>query len=116
MVKNGTETKCSQELDNHWTECGQNLDKRQNMDRNWRSDIGNQHQIFLCSHKYPFLNRSMQVFSIWIFGRIWCSIWLAVDVWTCTASILHLVVIRDAIQLSFNKLFNTIFNRVQDTL
>ncbi len=35
----------------------------------------------------------MQVFSIWVFGRIWCSIWLAVDVWTCTASILHLVVI-----------------------
>ena len=35
----------------------------------------------------------IQVFSIWIFGRIWCSIWLAVDVWTCTASILHLVVI-----------------------
>ena len=35
----------------------------------------------------------VQVFSIWIFGRIWCSIWLAVDVWTCTASILHLVVI-----------------------
>lgn len=33
------------------------------------------------------------MFSIWIFGRIWCSIWLAVDVWTCTASILHLVVI-----------------------
>ena len=34
-----------------------------------------------------------EVFSIWLFGRIWCSIWLAVDVWTCTASILHLVVI-----------------------
>ncbi len=24
---------------------------------------------------------------------MWCAIWLAVDVWTCTASILHLVVI-----------------------
>ena len=24
---------------------------------------------------------------------MWCSIWLAVDVWVCTASILHLVVI-----------------------
>ncbi len=35
----------------------------------------------------------MQVFGLWIFGDIWCAIWLAVDVWTCTASILHLVVI-----------------------
>jgi octopamine receptor len=34
-----------------------------------------------------------EVFSIWIFGPVWCSIWLAVDVWMCTASILHLVVI-----------------------
>ena len=25
--------------------------------------------------------------------QVWCSIWLAVDVWVCTASILHLVVI-----------------------
>ena len=56
MVKNGTKTKCSQELDNHWTECGQNLDKRQNMDRNWRSDIGNQHHNFKWKyiHKNPF--------------------------------------------------------------
>ena len=34
-----------------------------------------------------------EIFTIWIFGKIWCSIWLAVDVWMCTASILHLVVI-----------------------
>ena len=34
-----------------------------------------------------------EIFSIWIFGKVWCSIWLAVDVWMCTASILHLVVI-----------------------
>lgn len=34
-----------------------------------------------------------EVFSLWIFGSIWCDIWLAVDVWMCTASILHLVVI-----------------------
>jgi hypothetical protein len=32
-----------------------------------------------------------EVFSLWLFGSIWCSIWLAVDVWMCTASILHLV-------------------------
>jgi hypothetical protein len=36
---------------------------------------------------------SYEVFGLWIFGDVWCSIWLAVDVWTCTASILHLVVI-----------------------
>ncbi len=36
---------------------------------------------------------SFQVFGLWLFGDIWCSIWLAIDVWTCTASILHLVVI-----------------------
>ena len=34
-----------------------------------------------------------EVFEMWLFGKIWCSIWLAVDVWLCTASILHLVVI-----------------------
>ena len=34
-----------------------------------------------------------EVFDLWLFGSIWCSIWLAVDVWMCTASILHLVVI-----------------------
>ena len=34
-----------------------------------------------------------EIFSIWIFGKIWCSMWLAVDVWMCTASILHLVII-----------------------
>ncbi|CAB4058873.1 Oamb [Lepeophtheirus salmonis] len=34
-----------------------------------------------------------EVFHIWIFGVHWCAIWLAVDVWMCTASILHLVVI-----------------------
>jgi octopamine receptor len=34
-----------------------------------------------------------EVFKMWLFGPVWCSIWLAVDVWMCTASILHLVVI-----------------------
>ena len=34
-----------------------------------------------------------EIFTIWIFGKVWCSIWLAVDVWMCTASILHLVII-----------------------
>lgn len=34
-----------------------------------------------------------EVFKMWLFGKVWCSIWLAVDVWMCTASILHLVVI-----------------------
>lgn len=40
----------------------------------------------------PF-SAMFEVFGVWIFGSLWCSVWLAVDVWTCTASILHLVVI-----------------------
>ncbi|GLH05965.1 Octopamine receptor Oamb [Gryllus bimaculatus] len=31
--------------------------------------------------------------KVWIFGDVWCSIWLAVDVWMCTASILNLCAI-----------------------
>ena len=31
--------------------------------------------------------------KVWIFGDLWCSIWLAVDVWMCTASILNLCAI-----------------------
>uniref|UniRef100_A0A182QV13 G-protein coupled receptors family 1 profile domain-containing protein n=1 Tax=Anopheles farauti TaxID=69004 RepID=A0A182QV13_9DIPT len=38
----------------------------------------------LCSHKLR---------SVWIFGDVWCRIWLAVDVWMCTASILNLCAI-----------------------
>lgn len=30
---------------------------------------------------------------MWIFGDLWCSVWLAVDVWMCTASILNLCAI-----------------------
>lgn len=33
------------------------------------------------------------MFQVWIFGDIWCRIWLAVDVWMCTASILNLCAI-----------------------
>lgn len=33
------------------------------------------------------------LFQVWIFGDLWCSIWLAVDVWMCTASILNLCAI-----------------------
>lgn len=33
------------------------------------------------------------LFQVWIFGDIWCSVWLAVDVWMCTASILNLCAI-----------------------
>lgn len=34
-----------------------------------------------------------QVLSYWPFGGEWCSVWLAVDVWLCTASILNLCAI-----------------------
>ncbi|XP_018784687.1 PREDICTED: octopamine receptor Oamb isoform X3 [Bactrocera latifrons] len=34
-----------------------------------------------------------EVFKIWIFGDVWCRMWLAVDVWMCTASILNLCAI-----------------------
>ncbi|XP_066143811.1 octopamine receptor Oamb [Euwallacea fornicatus] len=34
-----------------------------------------------------------EVFKVWTFGNIWCRIWLAVDVWMCTASILNLCAI-----------------------
>ncbi|KAL1498081.1 hypothetical protein ABEB36_008937 [Hypothenemus hampei] len=39
--------------------------------------------------------RSYEPFSlnIWTFGDVWCRIWLAVDVWMCTASILNLCAI-----------------------
>ncbi|XP_031784361.1 octopamine receptor Oamb isoform X2 [Nasonia vitripennis] len=40
----------------------------------------------------PF-SATWEVFKVWIFGDIWCSIWLAVDVWMCTASILNLCAI-----------------------
>lgn len=32
-------------------------------------------------------------FQIWVFGEVWCQIWLALDVWMCTASILNLCAI-----------------------
>lgn len=35
----------------------------------------------------------ISLFQVWIFGDLWCSIWLAVDVWMCTASILNLCAI-----------------------
>ncbi|CAH1099823.1 unnamed protein product [Psylliodes chrysocephalus] len=40
----------------------------------------------------PF-SATWEVFKVWIFGDVWCQIWLAVDVWMCTASILNLCVI-----------------------
>lgn len=40
----------------------------------------------------PF-SASLEVLNLWLFGDIWCSIWLAVDVWMCTASILNLCAI-----------------------
>ena len=36
---------------------------------------------------------SLEVVDTWLWGNIWCSIWLAIDVLLCTASILSLVAI-----------------------
>ncbi|CAL1274154.1 unnamed protein product [Larinioides sclopetarius] len=36
---------------------------------------------------------SLEVLEVWIFGELWCQMWLAVDVWLCTASILNLCAI-----------------------
>ncbi|XP_037089771.1 octopamine receptor Oamb-like, partial [Pollicipes pollicipes] len=40
----------------------------------------------------PF-SASLQLTGSWLFGPAWCSIWLATDVWCCTASILNLCAI-----------------------
>ena len=39
------------------------------------------------------LSGANEVLHYWPFGRMTCSVWLAVDVWTCTSSILHLCAI-----------------------
>eukprot|EP00918_Siedleckia_nematoides_P083857 GHVU01183824.1.p1 GENE.GHVU01183824.1~~GHVU01183824.1.p1 ORF type:complete len:583 (+),score=13.33 GHVU01183824.1:535-2283(+) len=41
----------------------------------------------------PFSSAKEVLHQVWVFGNIWCSIWLAVDVLLCTASILSLVAI-----------------------
>ncbi|XP_044755435.1 octopamine receptor Oamb [Coccinella septempunctata] len=40
----------------------------------------------------PF-STGRELFKVWIFGNVWCKIWLALDVWMCTASILNLCAI-----------------------
>lgn len=50
--------------------------------------------IFLAiSLSFLFSSSSLSSHQVWIFGDIWCRIWLAVDVWMCTASILNLCAI-----------------------
>ncbi|XP_076371977.1 putative G-protein coupled receptor No9 [Tachypleus tridentatus] len=36
---------------------------------------------------------TLEVLDVWVFGSTWCHIWLAVDVWLCTSSILNLCAI-----------------------
>lgn len=40
----------------------------------------------------PF-SLTYEVLKIWVFGTIWCQVWLAVDVWLSTSSILNLCAI-----------------------
>ncbi|CAH0763515.1 unnamed protein product [Diatraea saccharalis] len=40
-----------------------------------------------------YVDEDWMDYVVWIFGDVWCSVWLAVDVWMCTASILNLCVI-----------------------
>ena len=40
----------------------------------------------------PF-SATLEVLDVWLYGDIWCSVWLAVDVWMCTSSILNLCAI-----------------------
>lgn len=40
----------------------------------------------------PFSSAN-EVLGYWPFGTLWCSAWLAIDVWLCTASILNLCAI-----------------------
>lgn len=40
----------------------------------------------------PF-SATLEVLDVWLYGDVWCSVWLAVDVWMCTASILNLCAI-----------------------
>ena len=37
--------------------------------------------------------RLLQVLRYWPFGMVWCRVWLAIDVWLCTASIYNLCAI-----------------------
>lgn len=51
--------------------------------------------VYSATTEYISLSPSLphSVHQVWIFGDIWCRIWLAVDVWMCTASILNLCAI-----------------------
>ncbi|KAJ3626033.1 hypothetical protein MTP99_016559 [Tenebrio molitor] len=46
--------------------------------------------MFLCA--VHLFSRGF-TFQVWIFGDVWCNMWLALDVWMCTASILNLCAI-----------------------
>ena len=48
--------------------------------------------LFLGILVLPF-SGTKEVLTEWPFGKIWCDMWLAIDVWLCTASILNLCAI-----------------------
>lgn len=41
----------------------------------------------------PFSIANEVLSGYWIFGELWCTIWLTMDIWMCTASIYNLVAI-----------------------
>ena len=52
----------------------------------------------------PFSSAN-EVLRYWPFGVVWCNIWLAIDVWLCTASILSLCAISLDRYLAISKPF-----------
>ncbi|GBP90197.1 Probable G-protein coupled receptor No9 [Eumeta japonica] len=51
------------------------------------------HQTFKLAVSQRSVGVTVVQNMVWIFGSVWCSVWLAVDVWMCTASILNLCAI-----------------------
>jgi len=40
----------------------------------------------------PF-SATWEIFEVWIFGEVWCSMWLSMDVWMCTGTCIYVATI-----------------------